>query len=176
MLPALSARADVIEIGADGGVTAYSSAGIYRDGSFQPIAPAASLAALPPGDVGMMLNAAAERFALDPALLKRVAWQESRYHSEAVSPKGAVGVMQLMPQTARELGVDIHDPAQNILGGASYLRQMLDRYNGDLSLALAAYNAGPGAVDRHRGIPPFSQTTAYVQAVLGQPPTTSRDH
>jgi soluble lytic murein transglycosylase-like protein len=175
-LPAMSARADVIEIGADGGVTAYNAAGIYRDGTFEPIAPAAGRAASPQGDIGQMLSAAATRFALDPALLRRVAWEESRYQTQAMSPKGAFGVMQLMPQTARELGVDRYDPAQNILGGALYLRQMLDRYGGDLTLALAAYNAGPGAVDRHRGVPPFAQTTAYVQAVLGEPLTIARDH
>ena len=83
-------------------------------------------------------------------------------------PKGAVGVMQIMPSTALSLGVDRYDLRQNIEGGAAYLRMMLNRYRGDTALALAAYNAGPGAVDRYRGVPPVAETQAYVGAILGR--------
>jgi soluble lytic murein transglycosylase-like protein len=95
-----------------------------------------------------------------------VGWRESRFQQDAISPKGAVGVMQLMPATARSLGVDPHDLAANIEGGAAYLAQLLRQFGGDVPLSLAAYNAGPGAVARFHGAPPFTETTAYVQAVL----------
>ena len=117
--------------------------------------------------ISNLLAEAAERHALDQRLLSAVAWRESHFQAGAVSPKGAVGVMQLMPETARALGVDQHDTAQNIEGGAAYLRQMLNRYDNNPALALAAYNAGPGMVDRYRDIPPFAETQAYVRGILG---------
>lgn len=112
-----------------------------------------------------------DRFALDeglsPRLVQAVMQVESAYDQRALSKKGAMGLMQLMPDTARELGVrDPWNPADNIRGGARYLRQQLDRFGGDLSLALAAYNAGPTAVERHRGIPPYAETQRYVGKVL----------
>ncbi len=110
--------------------------------------------------------AAAERYQLSPDLLDAVARTESRYDPDAVSPAGAVGIMQLMPATARALGVDPYDPAQNILGGAAYLRAQLDRFDGDLIKALAAYNAGPGRVIQYSGVPPFAETRAYVATNL----------
>jgi soluble lytic murein transglycosylase-like protein len=103
-----------------------------------------------------------------PALVEAVAWQESRYNQMAVSPKGALGVMQLLPSTASDLGVDPSDLRGNIEGGVAYLAQQLRRYGGDLRLALAAYNAGPGAVDRHRGVPPYAETQTYVRAILAR--------
>ena len=101
-------------------------------------------------------------------LVEAVAWQESRYNQAAVSPKGAMGVMQLMPETARRLGVDAADLKSNIDGGVAYLGQMLDRFEGDLPRALAAYNAGPEAVQRYGGVPPYAETKAYVRAILGR--------
>ena len=109
---------------------------------------------------------AARRHQVPAELAQAVAWQESRFSQSAVSPKGARGVMQLMPATARDLGVDAADLASNIEGGVAYLAAMLRRFDGSLPLALAAYNAGPGAVERHGGVPPFAETQSYVRAIL----------
>ena len=104
----------------------------------------------------------------DPvALLKGLIKQESGFNPSAQSPAGAQGLTQLMPATAAGLGVtDPTDPAQAIEGGARYLRQQLDRFGGDASMALAAYNAGPGAVQKYQGVPPYAETQAYVRTVL----------
>lgn len=112
-----------------------------------------------------VLDAAAAAEGVDPTLLRAVAWTESNFDASAVSRAGATGLLQLMPQTAAHLGVDPTDPADNARGGARYLRQQLDRF-GRVDLALAAYNAGPGAVQRHGGIPPYAETQAYVRRVL----------
>ena len=109
---------------------------------------------------------AAARHQVDPALVKAVINTESGWNSGAVSRKGAMGLMQLIPGTAERFGVgDPYDPAQNIEGGTTYLRSLLDRYNGDLSKSLAAYNAGEGAVDRSGGVPWYPETRRYVQKV-----------
>jgi hypothetical protein len=117
-------------------------------------------------DVPAMVASEAVKQGVDPVLALNVARQESGFRPDAVSPKGATGVMQLMPDTAAELGVDPHDPAQNIAGGVRYLKAQLDRF-GDPKLAAAAYNAGPGAVEEHGGVPPYPETQAYVGAVTG---------
>jgi soluble lytic murein transglycosylase-like protein len=126
------------------------------------------IASAPDGaDIVALATAAARRHNLDPDLVLSLVQVESGFKARAVSPKGAQGLTQLMPGTARDLGVkDVFDPAQNLDGGARYLRDMLKRYGGDLALALAAYNAGPGAVDRHNGIPPYRETRQYVRRVL----------
>ncbi len=114
-----------------------------------------------------IFEATAQRYGLDPALLKAVAHAESAFSPLAVSEAGAKGVMQLMDATARQLGVkDSFDPSQNIEGGARFLRQLLDRYSGNEMLALAAYNAGPGAVDKWGGLPPYRETLTYVPRVM----------
>jgi soluble lytic murein transglycosylase-like protein len=104
---------------------------------------------------------------MDPLLVSAVIRQESGFQPNAVSKTGAQGLMQLMPDTARSLGVrDAFDPKQNIEGGATLLRQLMDRYHGQLDLALAAYNAGPGAVDKYGGVPPYPETQDYVRNVM----------
>ena len=114
------------------------------------------------------ITAAANRYSLPPELIAGVIWQESRGNPRAVSHCGAMGLMQLMPATAASLGVgNAFDAAQNIDGGAKYLRQMLDKFNGRVDFAVAAYNAGPGNVSKHGGIPPFRETQDYVPKVLG---------
>lgn len=112
------------------------------------------------------IDAAAARYGLDPALLKGLIRQESGFDPAARSPAGALGLTQLMPGTAATLGVDPTDPAQAIDGGARYLKQQLARFGGDPAKALAAYNAGPGAVAKFGGIPPYGETQNYVTRVL----------
>ncbi|WP_053960254.1 lytic transglycosylase domain-containing protein [Sulfobacillus thermosulfidooxidans] len=116
--------------------------------------------------IDQAIQQAALSTGLSPALLKAVAMVESSLNPAAISSAGAIGVMQLMPQTAESLGVNPYNAEQNILGGAEYLKSLLDNFHGDLTLALAAYNAGPGAVDHFGGIPPYQQTQDYVQKVL----------
>jgi soluble lytic murein transglycosylase-like protein len=115
-----------------------------------------------------LIQSAAAKYGLDANVLKGLIKQESGFNPNAGSPAGAQGLTQLMPATASSLGVtDVHDPAQAIDGGAHYLKMQLDRFGGDYTKALAAYNAGPGAVQRFGGVPPYAETRNYVTKVLG---------
>ena len=113
-----------------------------------------------------LITQAAENYGIDPQLVKAIAIAESDMNQDEISSVGAIGVMQLMPETAAGLGVNPYDTNENIAGGAKYLRQMLDTFNGNVPLAVAAYNAGPSAVKRYGGIPPYSETKNYVGRVM----------
>jgi soluble lytic murein transglycosylase-like protein len=122
--------------------------------------------ATPPDRLDRIVREAAERHQVDPALVKAVISTESGWNPQAVSRKGAVGLMQLIPETAQRFGVgNPYDPAQNVEAGTTYLKTLLDRYDGDLNKSLAAYNAGEHAVDRSGGVPAFRETRQYVQKV-----------
>ena len=128
-----------------------------------------SIPALPtstPGKFEDIIQAAAEQFNVPSKLISSVIQHESNFDVTAQSNAGASGLMQLMPSTAKWLGVkNVWDPTENIMAGTKYLRQMLDKYDGDTTLALAAYNAGPGNVDKYNGIPPFKETQNYVKKI-----------
>lgn len=153
---AAPAQTGVIGLGADYAVPQDAVADMASHARGVPLAYGAKVAEL------------AARYDLSPALIEALVWQESRWRPGAVSPVGARGLAQLMPGTARELGVDPHDPLANLEGGARYLRQQLDRFDGDIERALAAYNAGPGRVIRAGGIPRIRETQNYVASILGR--------
>jgi hypothetical protein len=136
-----------------------------------PVASAVPVPVLDPGPKSPeeLAVSAAKKYALPDSFVRSVMKAESGFQSNAVSPKGAIGLMQLMPETARELGIDPRDPHQNADGGAQYLRDLLARYESDpnqVLLALAAYNAGPAAVERYHGVPPYRETREYILRVL----------
>jgi soluble lytic murein transglycosylase-like protein len=180
----VSAHAQVLEIGPTGTVTTYAGpTAFHADGTSTAIrvpAPARRRAGRPtgddahpdlraaaaPGGAAAMATNAAIAAQISPALVEAVAWHESRFHARIISPAGAIGEMQLMPGTARTLGVDPYNSQQNYMGGARYLSSLMRRYDGDLVRTLAAYDAGPGAVDRYGGVPPYKETRAYVSAIL----------
>jgi soluble lytic murein transglycosylase-like protein len=121
--------------------------------------------ATPPPTPLELADAAADRYGLPRELVRSVMAAESGFQPLAISPKGAIGLMQLMPGTAQALGADPHDPAQNVDAGARYLRDLLEKYNYGLRHALAAYNAGPGAVDKYNGVPPYRETINYISRI-----------
>ena len=133
--------------------------------------PAHSLRSTQANPTRRMIDEAAWRHGLPPAIVHAVAQSESAYNQKAVSPVGAIGVMHLMPYTAAALGANPRDEAENIDAGTRYLREMLVKFQhhpDQVALAIAAYNAGPGAVDRYRGVPPYSETQIYVRRVIGK--------
>lgn len=144
------------------------------DGRYGPKAEPVSNSAQSQNAVRQHIQVAATRFGVDRNLVDAVAWQESRYNPRAISTAGAVGVMQLMPDTARQLGVrNPHDVEQNVIGGTAYLRQQLERFGNNVPLALAAYNAGPGAVIKYGSIPPYRETQNYVRQIMQRLSATS---
>jgi soluble lytic murein transglycosylase-like protein len=119
------------------------------------------------GEIARLIRANAAACGLDPALVEAIVDNESGFDARATSRAGAIGLMQLMPQTAAALGVtDPYDPAQNIRGGTRYLRGLLERFGGNVELAIAAYNAGPAAIEKYGGLPPYAETKTYLRNVL----------
>ncbi|MEW6598406.1 MAG: lytic transglycosylase domain-containing protein [Pseudomonadota bacterium] len=169
-------RAMVLEIDDNGAVRRFDGpARISYDGAVEPLRAPRPVQSKPSARVvsgaqkplvEASLRSAAKRHAIHQDLVESLAKRESNLNPEAVSKRGALGVMQLMPATARALRVDARNPTSNINGGTAYLSGLLARYHGDIVKALAAYNAGPAAVDRHGGVPPNPETRAYVGAVL----------
>ncbi len=185
MSGAVPARADVMELGPEGArwvagplagqgsvpASAAASTTPVAEGPLVPdyiIADPARHAGAVPARYAAKIAELAERFDLSPALMEAVVWQESRWNEGARSPVGARGLAQLMPGTARYLGVNPDDPFANLEGGARYLREQLDRFGGDIEKALAAYNAGPGRVERAGGVPNIRETRNYVAAIIGR--------
>jgi soluble lytic murein transglycosylase-like protein len=163
LCPALAAAEDVrIVIGASGRKVIVNESSAQRTRRTS-----ARLVPVPDSDLEPLISRHSDAQALDPKLVKAVIQAESGYNARALSNKGAIGLMQLMPATASLLNVqNPYDPDDNIRGGTRYLRQMLDRFAGRVEFAVAAYNAGPGAVERHGGIPPFAETRAYQRPNL----------
>jgi len=170
-----AAGAQVIEIGSGGAVTVYDGpavvtadgvTSIRRSATVRRRAWRSTASTTPPQSLTGAIDDAARASDLSASLISAIAWCESHFEASAQSHAGAIGEMQLLPQTARELGVDPKVSRQNVAGGAAYVRLLLRRYDGDLIKTLAAYNAGPRAVDRYGGVPPFKETRAYVAAVL----------
>lgn len=181
-LASAPAAATVYEVGSDGmvrlagerGSDASDSADTGQAGPLAP-EPAPEVPAIAmtmidepavPPDYRVPLLNASTRYGVSPKLLAALARQESAWRASAVSPKGAVGLTQLMPATARALAVDPRDPSANLDGGARYLRQLLDQFDGNIERALAAYNAGPNRVIRAGGVPAISETRAYVASIV----------
>jgi soluble lytic murein transglycosylase-like protein len=131
-----------------------------------PPAPAPAPKQKPPADPKALIRDAAARHGLPSNFVASVAAVESAYRQDAISPKGATGVMQLMPDTAKKLDADPTDLEQNIDAGTRLLRELLNKYDGDVAKALAAYNAGPGAVEKYQGVPPYRETQNYVNRVI----------
>lgn len=135
--------------------------------TFPATAPVRAPAAPPVRDLNQVVNSSSAEYHLDPDLVNSVIHAESGFNTRARSPKGAQGLMQLMPSTANALGVNnAFDPQQNVDGGSRYLRELLERYNFDLVKALAAYNAGPQRVEQYHGVPPYRETRAYVARII----------
>jgi soluble lytic murein transglycosylase-like protein len=168
---------DKVRLYQDGGFVEMDAAGVREYERDEAVAPPAAAAAMPAPPARFappapalapllsatdLADAAADKYGLPRLLVRSVMAAESGFQPQAVSPKGAIGLMQLMPGTAAQLGVDPFDPPQNVDAGTRYLRDLLEKYNGGLRHALAAYNAGPQAVDKYNGVPPYRETVNYV--------------
>jgi soluble lytic murein transglycosylase-like protein len=177
-----AARAEVMEVGTDGALKVLRDAPDATWSTEEPetaaipaeatIIPDAAVTVLKDngwaGQYAKAMVEIARANDISPHLLEAVVWQESRWNPGAISRAGAIGLAQLMPGTARDLGVDPRDPIQNLSGGARYLRQQLNRFDGNVEKALAAYNAGPGRVMTAGGIPSIPETQAYVRAIVAR--------
>ena len=160
---------DRVRLTVDGGLIEVPADSIL---SVEPedVFPARPPAPPPPtGPFGNLIRAAAEKHGVDEKLIEHVIAVESNFNPRATSRRQALGLMQLLPRTAARFSVaDVFDPAQNIEAGTRYLKELLERYNGNLTLALAAYNAGPEMVERYRGVPPFAETRKYVRQITAR--------
>jgi soluble lytic murein transglycosylase-like protein len=168
-----TASADVLEIGTGGatwvvGGPEQQNASQLPAQTSGPIYVTQAPASAGPSQWRSYVAYLAQKYDVSPALIEALVWQESRWRPNARSPVGASGLTQLMPGTARELGVDPWNPYSNLEGGVKYLRQQLDRFNGDLEKALAAYNAGPGRVLKAGGVPNIRETRLYVSSIMAR--------
>ncbi len=158
-----------VRLTVEGGIVSVQAAdlvAIEPEDHFEPLPPSPVTLA---GPFASLIHAAAQKHGLDENLIARVIAMESNFNPRAISRRQALGLMQLLPQTAARYSVaDIFDPAQNIDAGAHYLKDLLTRYRGNLTLALAAYNAGPEMVERYGGIPPFAETQNYVRQITSK--------
>jgi soluble lytic murein transglycosylase-like protein len=169
----------------DGGYVELDAASIkaIEEDEIKPSVPQPTVPAPPPEAAQKrnsatpieLADAAADKYGLPRSLVRSVMAAESGFQPGAVSPKGAIGLMQLMPETARELGADPYDPAQNVDAGVRYLRALLEKYNGGLWHALAAYNAGTGAVEKYNGVPPYRETINYIGTIQRKMEKTAAD-
>ncbi len=161
--PSAGPFAALVQAALEGQGAAPTAADIGALADTNPAGPAP----VPPTQIAALAQGQGSIWGVDPKLITAVIANESGFNANATSKVGAQGLMQLMPATARSLGVsDPYDPAQNVAGGTRYLRGLLDRFHGDTKLAVAAYNAGPGAVEKYGGVPPYPETQNYVQNVL----------
>jgi soluble lytic murein transglycosylase-like protein len=172
-LAPVAAHAEVFELSGNGNFVqishpAWRAEAVVTPQEFSPPASQNMPSSIQgPSNVRQHIQVAADRYGISSDLVDAVAWQESRYNPRARSSAGAMGVMQLMPGTARQLGVtNPHDVGQNVAGGAAYLRAQLERFDNNVPFALAAYNAGPGAVMKYGGIPPYRETQNYVRQIM----------
>ncbi len=166
-------RGDMVRLETREGVTELPASSIQSFEVEEYVTPAPPASSSPKAETAApaksaeeLVDEAAHKAGLPPAIVHSVAKAESGYRQDAVSRKGAIGLMQLMPGTAAELQADPRDAAQNAEAGAKYLRSLLVKYDGDVAKALAAYNAGPGAVDKYNGVPPYPETRSYVNRVI----------
>ena len=163
----------VVRVFLNGGSAEFPAQAVLRfeEEFTRPAEPAVAPQPVPETPPKQLVAEAARRWGLPASFLDSVVKAESSYRKDAVSSKGAIGLMQLMPATARDLGADPHDPRQNVEAGARYLSALLRKYQKDdyqVRKAVAAYNAGPGAVDRYQGVPPYRETIHYVERVIKQ--------